>query len=161
MALTALRGKKIARKKAPAARRQRGKTADPSWTDALKMSGEAYHKYKRKQIDFYYDDKKPIDVFPDLLAWMKDNNYSKGDIALVKKHGHSGMIYAGIYARCLRNGMPDVHSRPILKKVLQFNTRACAALIKHSVRRFCILSARLRRAEKGTPFTKSCASLRK
>ena len=34
MALTALRGKKITRKKAPAARRQRGKTADPSWTDA-------------------------------------------------------------------------------------------------------------------------------
>jgi len=109
MALTALRGKKITRKKAPAARRQRGKTADPSWTDALKMSGEAYHKYKRKVIDFYYEDKKSVELMPDLLAWMKDVEYSKSDIALVKKHGHSGMIYAGIYARCLRNGMPDLH----------------------------------------------------
>ena len=109
MALTALRGKKIARKKAPAARRQRGKTADPSWDNALKMSGEAYHKYKRKQIDFYYGDKKSVELMPDLLAWMKEAEYNKGDIALVKKHGHSGMIYAGIYARCLRNGMPDLH----------------------------------------------------
>ena len=108
MALTALRGKKIARKKAPAVRRKRTNT-DPSWVDALKMSGQAYHVYRRKCIDFYYGDKKAIELMPDLLAWMKDEQYSKGDIALVKKHGHSGMIYAGIHARCLRNGMPDLH----------------------------------------------------
>ena len=97
------------RKKKPVVRKQKSKELDPSWTTALDMSGEAFHRYKMKTTDWYYAEKKPIDIFPDLLAWMKETNYSKEDIATMKRHGHNGMVYPSIYARCLRQGMPDVH----------------------------------------------------
>jgi hypothetical protein len=102
-------GIKIPKKKAPAARKTRGKAAEPSWADALTMSGEAYHIYRRRVFDLYYEDKKAADVFPDLIAWMKDAGYSKSDINRMQKHGSVGMVLIGIYARCLRNGMPDLH----------------------------------------------------
>jgi len=97
------------RKKKPAVRKQRSKAQDPSWATALDMSGQAYHRHKMVSVDWYYQERKPVELFPDLLAWMKENQYSKEDIASVKRFGHSGMVYASIYARCLRQGMPDVH----------------------------------------------------
>ena len=97
------------RKKKPVVRKQRSKAQDPSWETALDMSGEAFHRYKMKTTDWYYAEKKPIDIFPDLLAWMKETDYSKEDIATMKRHGHNGMVYPSIYARCLRQGMPDIH----------------------------------------------------
>ena len=97
------------RKKKPVTRKQRSKALDPSWETALDMSGQAFHRYKMKTTDWYYAEKKPIDIFPDLLAWMKETDYSKEDIATMKRHGHNGMVYPSIYARCLRQGMPDIH----------------------------------------------------
>jgi hypothetical protein len=97
------------RKKKPVVRKQRSKAQDPSWETALDMSGQAFHRYKMKTTDWYYAEKKPIDIFPDLLAWMKETNYSKEDIATMKRHGHNGMVYPSIYARCIRQGMPDMH----------------------------------------------------
>jgi hypothetical protein len=97
------------RKKKPVIRKQRSKALDPSWETALDMSGQAFHRYKMKTTDWYYAEKKPIDIFPDLLAWMKETDYSKEDIATMKRHGHNGMVYPSIYARCLRQGMPDIH----------------------------------------------------
>ncbi len=97
------------RKKKPVIRKQRSKALDPDWSTALQMSGQAYHKHKRTSIDWYYTERKPVELFPDLLAWMKENQYSKDDIATMKRHGHNGMVYASIYTRCLRQGMPDIH----------------------------------------------------
>tara|TARA_R110000851_G_scaffold105602_1_gene224112 strand:+ start:1281 stop:2543 length:1263 start_codon:yes stop_codon:yes gene_type:complete len=97
------------RKKKPVVRKQRSKAQDPDWSTALDMSGQAYHRHKMVSVDWYYQERKPIELFPDLLAWMKENQYSKEDIATMKRHGHNGMVYACIYARCLRQGMPDVH----------------------------------------------------
>lgn len=97
------------RKKKPVVRKQRSKAQDPSWTTALEMSGQAYHRYKMVSVDWYYQERKPIELFPDLLAWMKENGYSKEDIATIKRHGYSGIVYPSIYARCLRQGMPDIH----------------------------------------------------
>ena len=97
------------RKKKPVIRKQRSKAQDPDWSTALQMSGQAYHKHKMVSVDWYYQERKPIELFPDLLAWMKENQYSKDDIATMKRHGHNGMVYASIYARCLRQGMPDIH----------------------------------------------------
>ena len=97
------------RKKKPVIRKQRSNALDPSWETALDMSGQAFHRYKMKTTDWYYAEKKPIDIFPDLLAWMKETDYSKEDIATMKRHGHNGMVYPSIYARCLRQGMPDIH----------------------------------------------------
>ena len=97
------------RKKKPVVRKQRSKAQDPSWATALDMSGQAYHRHKMGAVDWYYQERKPVELFPDLLAWMKENNYSKEDISSVKRYGHSGLIYASIYARCLRQGMPDIH----------------------------------------------------
>mgnify|MGYP003663104610 CR=1 FL=1 len=97
------------RKKKPVVRKQRSKALDPSWETSLDMSGQAFHRYKMKTTDWYYAEKKPIDIFPDLLAWMKETDYSKEDIATMKRHGHNGMVYPSIYARCLRQGMPDIH----------------------------------------------------
>ena len=97
------------RKKKPVVRKQRSKAQDPSWSTALDMSGQAYHRHKMSAVDWYYQERKPVELFPDLLAWMKENDYTKEDIASVKRYGHSGMTYASIYARCLRQGMPDIH----------------------------------------------------
>ncbi len=97
------------RKKKPVVRKQRSKALDPDWSTALQMSGQAYHKHKMVSVDWYYQERKPIELFPDLLAWMKENAYTKEDIATMKRHGHNGMVYASIYARCLRQGMPDIH----------------------------------------------------
>jgi len=101
-------GIKLPPKKAPVARRKRSKV-DAAWDDALKMSGAAYHKYRRRTFDSYYEDKKSADVFPDVTAWMKEVGYSKSDISRMQKHGSVGLVLIGIYARCLRNGMPDLH----------------------------------------------------
>ena len=97
------------RKKKPVIRKQRSKAQDPNWTTALNMSGQAYHRYKMVSVDWYYQERKPVELFPDLLAWMKENGYSKEDIATIKRHGYSGIVYPSIYARCLRQGMPDIH----------------------------------------------------
>lgn len=97
------------RKKKPVIRKQRSKAKDPNWTTALDMSGQAYHRYKMVSVDWYYQERKPVELFPDLLAWMKENGYSKEDIATIKRHGYSGIVYPSIYARCLRQGMPDIH----------------------------------------------------
>ena len=97
------------RKKKPVIRKQRSKAQDPNWTTALDMSGQAYHRYKMVSVDWYYQERKPVELFPDLLAWMKENGYSKEDIATIKRHGYSGIVYPSIYARCLRQGMPDIH----------------------------------------------------
>ena len=97
------------RKKKPVIRKQRSKAQDPKWTTALDMSGQAYHRYKMVSVDWYYQERKPVELFPDLLAWMKENGYSKEDIATIKRHGYSGIVYPSIYARCLRQGMPDIH----------------------------------------------------
>ena len=97
------------RKKKPVIRKQRSKAQDPNWTTALNMSGQAYHRYKMVSVDWYYQERKPVELFPDLLAWMKENGYSKEDIATIKRHGYSGLVYPSIYARCLRQGMPDIH----------------------------------------------------
>ena len=97
------------RKKKPVIRKQRSKAQDPNWTTALDMSGQAYHRYKMISVDWYYQERKPVELFPDLLAWMKENGYSKEDIATIKRHGYSGIVYPSIYARCLRQGMPDIH----------------------------------------------------
>jgi len=97
------------RKKKPVVRKQRSKAQDPDWSTALDMSGQAYHRHKMVSVDWYYQERKPVELFPDLLAWMKENKYSKEDIATMKRHGYNGMVYTCIYARCLRQGMPDVH----------------------------------------------------
>lgn len=101
-------GIKLPPKKAPVARRKRSKV-DAAWDDALKMSGAAYHKYRRRVFDSYYADKKAADVFPDLIEWMKDSGYNNNDIKRMRKHGSVGLVLIGIYTRCLRNGMPDLH----------------------------------------------------
>jgi len=101
-------GIKLPPKKAPVARKKR-KTTEASWDDALKMSGAAYHTYRRRTFNAYYADKKAADVFPDLLAWMKDVEYSTDDVKRMKQHGSVGLVLIGIYAKCLRNGMPDLH----------------------------------------------------
>ena len=97
------------RKKKPVVRKQRSKALDPDWSTALQMSGQAYHKHKMVSVDWYYQERKPVELFPDLLAWMKENAYTKEDLATMKRHGHNGMVYASIYSRCLRQGMPDIH----------------------------------------------------
>ena len=64
------------RKKKPVIRKQRSKALDPDWSTALQMSGQAYHKHKMVSVDWYYQERKPVELFPDLLAWMKENDYS-------------------------------------------------------------------------------------
>ena len=98
----------MARKKTKAQlapRRRGGKLAGPSFDDWERLTPEAFHKLRHTSTRFYYEEYKPVDLYPFLYTWMKDNEYSKADIASVKKAKLTPTT--AIYARLLLDGCPD------------------------------------------------------
>lgn len=89
---------------APAVR-QGSKVKGPSFDGWETWSGEQYHNAVRCARDFYYNNYKPADLLPEVLAWMKENDYNSSDIKNVKAAGVN--ITVGIYCKLLRMGMPD------------------------------------------------------
>ena len=88
-----------------APRRRGGKLEGPSFDGWEKLAPEALHKLKNVSSRFYYEEYKPADLYPHLWEWMKQNEYSKTDIAAAKK-GKLAPTPA-IYARMLLDGCPD------------------------------------------------------
>ena len=100
-------GIKVPKKKARLAPtvRQGSKVKGPSFEGWENWSGEQYHRAVRSARDFYYDNYKPADLMPEVLAWMKENGYKADDIKSVKAAGVN--ITVSIYCKLLRSGMPD------------------------------------------------------
>jgi hypothetical protein len=85
--------------------RQGSKVKGPSFEGWETWPGEQYHRAVRSARDFYYDNYKPADLLPEVLAWMKENAYKAEDIKRVKAAGVN--ITVSIYCKLLRSGMPD------------------------------------------------------
>jgi hypothetical protein len=85
--------------------RQGSKVKGPSFEGWENWPGDQYHRAVRSARDFYYDNYKPADLLPEVLAWMKENSYKAEDIKNVKASGVN--ITVSIYCKLLRSGMPD------------------------------------------------------
>lgn len=98
----------MARKKVKAAPRRRGgKLMGPSWDGWEKLTPDAFGRLQRIAVDFYYHEYKPADLIPYFFEWMKDNGYTKDQIATAKKG--SPRPNFGTYARILQDGCPDIN----------------------------------------------------
>ena len=87
---------------------------EPIWDDVSLLSPEEVEKKFSSALGFYAYYTSAKDLIPDLLAYMADNNYSKSDIKLIKKHGEKvGVTTLGKIARMINRGMP--YANPYLK----------------------------------------------
>jgi hypothetical protein len=101
--------KRKVKRAAPTIRRG-AKLQEPSWEGSVGWSGEEFHKARRRATDFYYQEYKPNDLIPYLWDWMKKNGYNAKDIKLAKAApNHSVPTVTCSLARCLTNGMPNIH----------------------------------------------------
>lgn len=73
------------------------------------MDGQAYHRRVQNLRSELYDNNKPADLAPEVLAWMKENGYNKADIDAAKKRGPG--VVLGITCKLLRSGMPDLNPK--------------------------------------------------
>ena len=103
------------KKKAPrgAPRLKRGnKMTEPSWEGWEEWTGEQFHRAAQHARDWYYQNYKPIDLYPAVEAWMSKNDYTKEQVKQVKAAPtHALSITAGITAKLLMNGMPDYNKK--------------------------------------------------
>ena len=83
---------------------------EPDWTYAEDMTGEEYYRERirvGRYYNYYYASK---DFKPWVTAWMKENDYSKEDIAALKLVPDSWIpSTVGGYCRALSKGMPKNH----------------------------------------------------
>lgn len=105
MALPKTTRKKKARL-APIAKNKKNLYTFDGWEE---MEGSVYHRMVRNYRDDLYANFKASDLAPEVLAWMKENGYSKADIEAVKKRGPSTTV--GITCKLLRAGMPDFNPK--------------------------------------------------
>jgi hypothetical protein len=103
------------KKKAPrgAPRLKRGnKLTEPSWEGWEEWTGEQYHRANQHARAWYYENYKPVDLYPAVEAWMTQNGYTKEQVQQVKAAPtHALSITGGITAKLLMNGMPDYNKK--------------------------------------------------
>ena len=83
---------------------------EPDWIDASNMSAAEYYKERCRTGQYYNYFYTPKDGKPWVITWMKDNGYTKEQIASVKVVPDSwvSIIISG-YCRALTKGMPVNH----------------------------------------------------
>jgi len=87
--------------------RRGGKLADPSWEGWEDWSGEKYHRFAQATRDFYYQNFKPVDLYPFTWQWMEKNSYTKTQIRQAKAAPNYALsVTAAITAKMLICGMP-------------------------------------------------------
>ena len=88
---------------------------EPTWDDVSLLSPEEVEKKFSAALNFYAYYTSAKDLIPDLLTYMVDENYSKEDVKLIKKHGEKvGVTTLSKIARMINRGMP--YANPYLKK---------------------------------------------
>ena len=104
-------GVKIRKKKKSSAPRRgtRGLQA-PSFEGWEKLDGAKYSRLKSSVHDFYYMNFKYSDNVEHTFTWMKQNGYTKDDIASVRKAGKF-QIVLGINCKLLLDGCPDYNEK--------------------------------------------------
>jgi len=102
-------GIKVPRKKvrlAPIAKNKKNVYSFEGWEE---WTGAEYHKRVRDYKADLYANFKASELAPEVLAWMKENEYSKADIEAVKKCGPR--VTTGYICKLLRGGMPDLNPK--------------------------------------------------
>ena len=88
------------------------KLTEPSWQGWEEWTGEQYHRAAQSARAWYYENFKPVDLYPAVWEWMKNNDYSKDQIKQAKSApSHELSVTAGITAKLLLNGMPDYNKK--------------------------------------------------
>lgn len=83
---------------------------EPCWNDADTISIDDYYMRRTKALNFYsqYGDTKTFKPF--VLQWMKNNGYTKSDLAKIKSCPVYNLSFTACkLARMLNEGMPDIH----------------------------------------------------
>ncbi len=98
------------KKKVPLKRiRKRGLQA-PGFEGWENLDGAKFHTLKRHNNDFWYMNYKHNENIEHMFTWMKENGYTKTDIANAKKAAkYEGLV--GIYCRMLLDGCPDYNEK--------------------------------------------------
>ena len=88
------------------------KLTEPSWEGWEEWTGEQYHRAAQSARAWYYENFKPVDLYPAVWEWMRNNEYSKEQIKQAKSApSHELSVTAGITAKLLMNGMPDYNEK--------------------------------------------------
>ena len=92
--------------------RRGDKLQGPKWDGWEDWTGEQFHRHKEKSRAFYYENYKPVDLFPHTYKWMESNGYTKEQIRNAKAApAHEISITAAIIAKQLLDGMPDYNPK--------------------------------------------------
>ena len=92
--------------------RRGAKLTEPSWEGWEEWSGEQYHRAAQSARQWYYENYKPVDLYPAVWQWMEQNDYTKEQIRHAKSApSYELSITAGITAKLLMNGMPDYNEK--------------------------------------------------
>ena len=88
------------------------KLTEPSWEGWEEWTGEQYHRAAQHARAWYYENFKPVDLYPAVWQWMDLNGYTKQQIKQAKAApSYELSITAGITAKLLMNGMPDYNEK--------------------------------------------------
>ena len=88
------------------------KLTEPSWEGWEEWSGEQFHRAAQHARSWYYENFKPVDLYPAVWQWMGLNGYTKEQIKQAKAApSYELSITAGITAKLLMNGMPDYNEK--------------------------------------------------
>lgn len=109
-AKAAPKGLTVRKKKTPRAPvvRRGGKKIGPSFDGWENWTPYEYGRKREAARAFYYENMQVADLAPDVWEWMKEHNYSAGDIKLAKAAGTN--ITTAILCKLLRDGMPDYNA---------------------------------------------------
>lgn len=88
------------------------KLTEPSWEGWEDWTGEKFHRASYSARSWYYENFKPVDLYPAVWDWMSKNDYSKEEIKYAKAApSHELSITGSITAKLLMNGMPDYNKK--------------------------------------------------
>jgi hypothetical protein len=88
------------------------KLTEPSWEGWEEWSGEQFHRAAQHARAWYYENFKPVDLYPAVWQWMGLNGYTKEQIKQAKAApSYELSITGSITAKLLMNGMPDYNEK--------------------------------------------------
>lgn len=102
--------KSVRVKRPPAKRRGAKGLQAPSFFGWEKLDGAKFHRLKITVHDFYYMNFKHTDTIEWAWTWMKENGYSKQEIASAKKAAKHEQVL-GVQCKMLLDGCPDYNEK--------------------------------------------------
>ena len=97
---------RVTKKQVIAHRTRAVKDSSPSWDGCENWSGDEFHRYFRRAMDYYRLESEIKTYKPVVIKWMESQSCSKSDIAAIKKVKDNRInTTMGAVAHCLIRGM--------------------------------------------------------